>query len=463
VTIDPVNPVVPAIPGAPAAPGASRLPLRRPEDGRWLAGVAAGLAAHLGLPVIWVRLAFLVLVPAAGIGFLLYGFWWLTVPAGNPLQAAQEARPAVLARLARRQSDDAVDDGADRRARRWPVTDVAVGVLLVVVAVVLLEARAGRLNLRWVLPTLVLLAGLGLAWSQLDSNQRGRLRRRAGGRTPVSVLRLFGGVVLAGVGVLLLVGEGVGHGVEAGTLLQSVVASVAVLGGVALVLAPWWLRLVRELGDERAARAREAERADIAAHLHDSVLQTLALIRSRADDPAEVARMARAQERELREWLYDDRPAPGTSIAAALRGIVAEVEDSRSGPAGDPVAIDVVVVGDRTPDADAEAVLQATREALVNAVVHGRPPVSLYLEVGPTSIEAFVRDHGDGFDLDTVGQDRFGVRESIMGRVRRRGGQASVTCRPGRGTEVHLQVGSEVVGDVDGTAGDGPREQEDGR
>ncbi|MBD8060251.1 PspC domain-containing protein [Cellulomonas sp. JH27-2] len=441
----------------------ARLPLRRPATGRWLAGVAAGLAAHLAVPVLLVRVAFVILAPAAGIGFLLYGFWWLTVPAGDPLRAAQEARPAVLARLARRQPDDAADGAEGRESRRWPVTDVAVGVLLVVVAVVLLEVRAGRLNLRWVLPSLVLLAGLGLAWSQLDSKHRGRLRRRAGGRTPVSVLRLFGGVVLAGVGVLLMVGQGVGHGVEAGTLVQSVVASLAVLAGVALVLAPWWLRLVRELGDERAARAREAERADIAAHLHDSVLQTLALIRSRADDPSEVARMARAQERELREWLYDDRPVPGTSIAAALRGIVAEVEDSRSGPTGDPVAIETVVVGDRVPDADAEAVLQATREALVNAVVHGRPPVSLYLEAGPTSIEVFVRDHGAGFDLEDVGPDRFGVRESIMGRVRRRGGQATVTCRPGRGTEVHLQIGPGSGAAAEVTAGEGPRDEADGR
>jgi signal transduction histidine kinase len=203
---------------------------------------------------------------------------------------------------------------------------------------------------------------------------------------------------------------------------------------------------VRELGDERAARARESERADIAAHLHDSVLQTLALIRARADDPAEVARMARAQERELREWLYDDRPAPGTSVTAALRAIVAEVEDSRSGPGGDPVAIDTVAVGDRVPDADTEALLQATREALVNAVVHGRPPVSLYLEVGQDAVEVFVRDHGDGFDVDAVGPDRFGVRESIMGRVQRRGGSASVTCRPGRGTEVHLRVPTRTDG-----------------
>ncbi|GIG19385.1 histidine kinase [Cellulomonas chitinilytica] len=415
-------------------PPTTRLPLRRPDHGRWFGGVATGLAAHLHAPVALVRLAFVLLTPLAGAGVFLYVFWWLTVPAGDPADAARLARPSAVSRLATRQ-------GIVQPGRRLPLTDIAVGVVLVVGAALLIAMRSGAdLNLQWLLPVLVVLAGVGLAWSNLDAVQRGRLRERAGGRTPVSVLRLVGGLVLAGAGVLLLVGEGTGRGVEAGVLVQAVVAAVAVIVGAGLVLAPWWLRLVRELGDERAARARESERADIAAHLHDSVLQTLALIRARADDPAEVARMARAQERELREWMYDERPAPGTSLAAAVRGVVAEVEDSRSGPSGDPVAVEAVLVGDRVPDADTEALIQATREALVNAVVHGRPPVSLYLEVGTAEVEVFVRDHGDGFDVESIGPDRFGVRESIMGRVRRRGGTATVTCRPGRGTEVHLRV-----------------------
>jgi signal transduction histidine kinase/phage shock protein PspC (stress-responsive transcriptional regulator) len=415
-------------------PGArTRLPLRRPTRGRWFGGVAAGVAAHLAIPVPLVRAAFVVLTPLGGVGLVLYVFWWVCVPCGDPADAAQESRPSALSRLARRQPDAPV--------RRWPVTDVAVGVLLVAVAVVLVAARSGvDVGVGWVLPVLVLLAGLALAWSQLDATARGRLRDRAGGRTPVGLLRVLGGIVLAGVGLLLLVGQAAGRGVDAATLLQSVVAALAMLAGVALVLAPWWLRLVNELGDERAARARESERADIAAHLHDSVLQTLALIRAHADQPTEVARMARAQERELREWLYDDRPAPGTSLAAALRALVAEVEDSRTDRDGRAVAVDAVVVGDRVPDADTAALLQATREALVNAVVHGRAPVSLYLEVGADQVEVFVRDHGDGFDLDDVGPDRFGVRESIIGRVRRRGGTARVTSSRERGTEVHLVV-----------------------
>ena len=117
---------------------------------------------------------------------------------------------------------------------------------------------------------------------------------------------------------------------------------------------------------------------------------------------------------------------------AELREVVAEVEDTRA------VAVETVVVGDVVPDAGTAALLQATREALLNAVVHGRPPVSLYLEAGGGTVEVFVRDRGDGFDLDDVPADRFGVRESIIGRIRRRGGTASVTSRPDRGTEVHL-------------------------
>ena len=408
-------------PGVRAEPGA-RLPLRRPPNGRWVAGVCAGIGAHLGIPVRLVRLLVVAGSFAYGAGIALYVFLWVTVPTGDPVAVAAAERPAVLTRLAPRLKAE---------GRPVPITDIGIGLILLIGAGLLIAIRRGAdVQLTWLVPTLILLTGTALAWSQLDKVQRERWLSRAGGRTPVSVLRLVGGIVLVGLGVLLLVGQAA----PVEDLLRSAVASLAVLAGAVIVLAPWWLRLVRELGDERAARAREAERADIAAHLHDSVLQTLALIRARADQPDEVSRMARAQERELREWLYDDRSEPGTSLAAELRGVVGEVEDGRA------VAIEAVIVGDRVPDADTEALLQATREALVNAVQHGRPPVSLYLEVAPDAVEVFVRDRGEGFDLDTVPLDRFGVRESIMGRVRRRGGTATVTSRPERGTEVHLRI-----------------------
>ena len=411
--------------------GRERLPLRRPVHGRRIGGVCLGLAAHLDVPVRLVRAVMLLLTVVGGVGAALYVFWWVTVPSGDPAQVAEDLRPAAMARLAPRLRDD---------TRQVPVTDIGIGMLLVLVAATLVAVRQGvQIQWSWVLPTLLLLGGIALAWSQLDAGQRELWRSRAGGRTPVSVLRLAGGLTLVGAGVLLLIGQDEPPGV----LVRSAVAAVAVLAGAALALAPWWLRLVSELGDERAARARESERADIAAHLHDSVLQTLALIRARSDQPDEVARMARAQERELREWLYSDRAPAGTSLATALRAVVAEVEDGRMPGQTGAVAIDVVVVGDRVPDDDTRALLQATREALVNAVVHGRPPVSLYLEVSPGTpgtVEVFVRDRGDGFDLADVPQDRFGVRESIIGRVTRRGGTASVRSDPERGTEVHLTV-----------------------
>jgi signal transduction histidine kinase len=419
----------------------TRLPLRRPERGRRVGGVAAGVALHLGLSVRLVRVLFVLLTPLGGAGVLLYVFLWVTVPEGDARAVAEAARPAALSRIARPQQSEVVD-----RLRRMPWTEIAIGLALVAGAVALALTRSGtRIGGSWMVPVLLLVAGTALAWSQLDAMQR---ERKAGAaRRPVSLLRLLGGLVIAGVGVLLLVGQEA----DPATLIRSTVAAVAVLAGVALVLAPWWLRLIRELGDERTARARESERADIAAHLHDSVLQTLALIRSRADDPTEVARMARAQERELRAWLYDDRPAPGTSVAAALAAIVAEIEDTRTGPDGEAVTIETVVVGDCEPDSATDALLQATREALLNAVRHGRPPVSLYLEVGPAEIEVFVRDRGDGFDPEAVPSDRFGVRESILGRVRRRGGRAQVVCKDGGGTEVRLQL--PLAPDVGQTAG----------
>jgi signal transduction histidine kinase len=395
----------------------TRLPLRRPQRGRVLGGVAAGLAAHLGLRVAIVRLVLALLVAVNGVGAVLYVFLWVMLPAGEPA----DPRPVSQVRLAPK---------LRQPGRRFPITDIALGALLLAGAGVLLAMYNGvDVGASWVMPTLILLGGMGLAWSQLDAVQRGGEAGLSLGRTPVSVLRLMGGVLLAAVGVFLFIGRGV----DSGDLWQSALAALAVLMGAALVLAPWWLRLVRELSEERLARARESERADIAAHLHDSVLQTLALIRTRAANADEVARLARAQERELRAWLYDDRVTPGTSLAADLREVVAEVEDAHG------VAIELVVVGDCAPDERTAALLRATREALLNAVRHGRPPVSLYLEVGPEEVEVYVKDRGDGFDLDAVPDDRFGVRESIMGRVQRQGGTARVRAGE-QGTEVALTL-----------------------
>lgn len=396
------------------------------------------MAAHLDVPVRTVRIMATILALSGGLGVVAYVFLWATIPTGDPAAVAAEQRDPSLARLAPRGPQAWDGQGADRWAN-VPVRDILVGGLLLVGASALVANRLGvRIEWSWVLPVLIALAGVGIAWSQLDETERGRWLTRAGGRTPNVVLRLAGGVVLVLVGVLLLVSQDM----TGSEIIPAVVAALAVLAGAALVLAPWWLRLGRELGEERAARERANERADIAAHLHDSVLQTLALIQRSASRPGEVTRLARNQERELREWLYKDRPAAGTSLATDAAALVAEVENTLTERLGgdEAVSIDVVVVGDCAPSDATSALLQATREALVNAVVHGKPPVSLYLEISDQAAEVYVRDRGEGFDVDLVPHDRFGVRESIIGRVQRKGGEATVVSHGDRGTEIALRM-----------------------
>lgn len=410
--------------------------LLRPQRGRWVAGVAAGLAAHLAVDVRIVRAALALATLLGGVGALAYVFWWVTIPPGTP--GREPAAPA-WARLARPLT--ATENGARRGLK---VSDVVVALGLLAVAALLLASRLGEgPGQNWVVPVLLLLAGAALAWSELDARRPGGAGHGHGGSAGrVRVARLAGGIAITATGVFLLVGQQA----EPMVMVQSALAAIAVLAGVALVLAPWWLRLVRELGDARAERERESERADIAAHLHDSVLQTLALIRTRSTEP-EVVRLARAQERDLRSWLYDDRAPAATSFAVQVKEVVAEIEDTRTHTDGTAPQIETVVVGDVVPTEETHAVLAATREALLNAVAHGRPPVSVYLEASETEVEVFVRDHGDGFDLEAVPADRFGVRESILGRVRRRGGQASVREVPDGGTEVRIYLPRATRGD----------------
>ena len=212
-----------------------------------------------------------------------------------------------------------------------------------------------------------------------------------------------------------------------------ILAVVVVVVVLVLILAPWWLRLVRGLTAERAERIRSQERSEVAAHLHDSVLQTLALMQKRAGDPREVANLARRQERELRAWLNGRRAEPGDSLASSLEAAAAEVEETHRVP------IDVVAVGDAPLDERGAALVAAAREALVNAAKFGDgAPVSLYAEVGEDRTEVFVRDRGPGFELSRVPEDRRGVRESILGRMRRHGGRAAIHSSPGEGTEVEL-------------------------
>jgi signal transduction histidine kinase len=255
-------------------------------------------------------------------------------------------------------------------------------------------------------------------------------------RTPSRFTDLYRGVF----GVLFVIGAALlflSSNHILGELRDAALTAVVVVVAVGLILAPFLWRLGRSLASERTERIRSQERAEVAAHLHDSVLQTLTLMQKRADDPREVAALARRQERELRDWLAGNGHRPGEEgFAAALRATAEEVEDDHR------VAVDVVVVGDCELDERARAVLGASREALLNAAKHaGEPgPIRMYAEVDDARIEAFVRDRGPGFELASVPGDRRGVRESIIGRMERAGGRAEVRSALGEGTEVGLSI-----------------------
>jgi signal transduction histidine kinase len=208
---------------------------------------------------------------------------------------------------------------------------------------------------------------------------------------------------------------------------------VVVLVGLALILAPFWWRLGRNLAAERAERIRSQERAELAAHLHDSVLQTLALVQKRSGDPREVAALARRQERELRSWLNGE-PRTDGGLAAALQATAVDVEETHGVP------IDVVAVGDVPLDEDNRALVAAAREAMVNAAKFAGGTVAVYTEVADERVQVFVHDRGPGFDPDAVPDDRRGVRESIVGRMERHGGRAAIRSTAGVGTEVELTL-----------------------
>ena len=201
------------------------------------------------------------------------------------------------------------------------------------------------------------------------------------------------------------------------------------------MVGPWIYRLASDLTAERAERVRTQERADLAAHLHDSVLQTLALIQKNSGDAALVARLARSQERDLRSWLYAGEAADESTLGSALRGVGAAVEDSHG------ASVDVVVVGDCPFGEPLRPIVNAAREAVTNAAKHaGTGKVDVYAEVTPAAVDVFVRDRGAGFDPSAVAGDRYGVKNSIIDRMQRHGGTAEIRSAPGDGTEVRLHL-----------------------
>jgi signal transduction histidine kinase len=260
-------------------------------------------------------------------------------------------------------------------------------------------------------------------------------------REPPARMRVLGRpeVSRGGLGVALVLAGGFAFLWASGATRpagETVLAGLAVLIAVALIFAPSWRRLARSLAAERTERIRSQERADVGAHLHDSVLQTLALIQRSAEDPKEVAALARRQERELRGWLAGgDSREPGERLVAALDAVAAEVEAAVGG------SIEVVAVGDCPLDECGDAVVAAAREAMLNAAKFAaEAPVSVYAEISKQRIQVFVRDRGAGFDPVAVPHERRGVRESIVGRMQRAGGRAMVRSLPGGGTEVEITI-----------------------
>ncbi|MGA7687832.1 MAG: PspC domain-containing protein [Jiangellales bacterium] len=390
--------------------------LRRPERGRVIAGVCAGLSTQLQLPVSRVRVVMVLLALLGGLGVVLYAGLWIVAPVGVP----DPPRPPGLEYAARH----GMRDEPVHEARGGPPPGLLLALALLGVGVVMLVDRLVRVPGGAVWPLAVVAVGAAIVWRQAETRERS---------VAAVVARVVAGTALVALGlVLFLAGQG-----ELGVLMDALVAVAVVLAGVAVVVGPWLLRLVRELQSERAERVRSQERADISAHLHDSVLQTLAVIQRQADDPDAVARLARSQERDLRRWMYDQPVASSQTVRSALVTAAADVEDAFGTP------VEVVVVGDAelSVGGPAEAVVAATREALTNAAKHSSAPrIDLYVEVDADSLEVFVRDRGVGFDMAQVAADRRGVRGSIVERVERHGGSATVTSTPGSGTEVALRA-----------------------
>jgi signal transduction histidine kinase len=380
-----------------------RSPLERGGDGALIAGVASGLGRHLGISPVKVRLGFAALTVGSGLGVLMYAAFWVLVP------KAQEA-----------DAPPAAD-----RVQLPAIAGLAVGGLLLAHQLGLTPFDAGL----W--PVLVVGAGMALVWRQADESSRARWFGVAeDGRARWA--RLLGGGVLLLAGLVAILASND----ELQAARQGIVAIVVILAGLGFTLAPWWWSLVQDLGAERRARIRSQERAEVAAHLHDSVLQTLALIQRRADSPTEVQRLARSQERALRAWLFARRDdvAEGT-LGAAIEAAAAEVETDHGIP------VEVVRVGDCLLDDHLEAVVRAAREAMVNAAKFaGVDHIDVFVEVDGDGVTVFVRDTGTGFDPAAVPDDRRGIAESVVGRMARHGGTAMVRSAVGEGTEVELQM-----------------------
>ncbi len=385
--------------------------LTRSNEDRVVAGLSAGIAARLGIPTVYVRAGFLSLTLAGGFGILCYLAGWIITP--------DEKQYGSMIK-------------ADQPATTGQQVGLALGFLAVLIALEALGFWFGPI----VWPATLVIFGAALIWDRSSAESRRRLSRltrpseNGGGR---SKTQIFVGAALMAVGIVVVLAS-----------LDSIQslgpAAIAVLltaAGFMLLFGPWIWGLFEELSDERRARIREQERADMAAHLHDSVLQTLAMIQ-RSDDPQRMITLARAQERDLRTWLFEPTGLqPTGTVGGAIAAAASKVEADFNVP------VEVVVVGDRALDDGLNPLVAASSEAMANAAEHsGARSISVYVECTDDAVDAWVTDQGVGFSPQAVPEDRKGISESITARMARAGGEAIVMSAPDEGTEVHLRSGS---------------------
>ena len=391
--------------------------LRRSRSNRVIGGVAAGVGRHLGIDSLVVRIAFVALAFAAGFGVVVYLLLWLLAP----IDAVDEAVPATRRELPR------------------PTAQQALGIGLILTGVLTLFLVTG-LWLGWQLGWPVSLAAIGFAvlWARSTDEGRGRwdpasfrspLEAIVSGRASAPRILFGSALIVGGLAVFLAATTSLSAAANV------VLAVIVTIGGLALLAGPWFWRLASQLMDERNSRIRSEARAEMAAHLHDSVLQTLTLIQ-RSQEPREMVSLARTQERELRAWLFGRAPSSrGVRLRDAIDSMAGRIERSRQ------VRVEAIVVGDLELDEGLRALVAACSEATLNAAKHsGADEVSVFVEVEGEQVSAFIRDEGVGFDASAVPGDRRGIGESILRRMERLGGSAEIRTEPGRGTEVVLRL-----------------------
>lgn len=391
-------------------------PFHRSATDRMLAGVAGGIAAKLGVSPIYVRAAFVSASLAGGVGVIVYAALALLVP-------TETGAPITM-------GTDHAEKHADRRQ--------IVGLALIFLASMMTLEVVGLWFGPVVWPATLVIFGLAIAIETSGINYEQSLARGSsgGGAGAGAGGRQSWWLVVGGLGMMV---AGLAVVLRSLDALQSVgvlvIALFVAVGGFLIVAGPWLWSLIEDLRTERRARIRSEEKAEVAAHLHDSVLQTLALIQ-RTDDPKKMVTLARSQERDLRSWLFDERSQDTQTIQGALSDAASRVE------AAHDVPVSVVVVGEAgLPTDRQDALIAAATEAMMNAAEHsGAEKVSVYAETSDSLIEVFVTDQGLGFDQQSVNNDRKGIRESIKARMLRHGGTATIESMAGEGTEVHLTM-----------------------